>query len=112
MAWVTVARFSELDDRIGVCVEARGKKLALFRVAGRCFAIDDACPHRNAPLHEGEVEGLEVRCPWHASHFHLETGAFRNEPADRDVTAYQVRVSDGDVQVELPPAAQKQPPAG
>ena len=101
MAWITVARFSELVDGVGNCVETCGKKLAVFRVGERCFAIDDTCPHRAAPLHEGEVDGLEVTCPWHASRFHLETGAFRNEPADRGVKAYQVRVSNGDVQIDV-----------
>jgi nitrite reductase/ring-hydroxylating ferredoxin subunit len=101
MAFVTVARFSDLADGIGVCVEAGGKKLALFRVGDRCYAIDDICPHRDAPLHEGYVEGLEVECPWHASRFHLETGAHRHPPAKRGVTAYRVRVVADEVQVEI-----------
>jgi nitrite reductase/ring-hydroxylating ferredoxin subunit len=102
MAWITVARFSELDDGVGNCLEIAGKRLALFRVGDRCFAIDDTCPHRDAPLHEGNVIGLEVECPWHASRFNLETGAVRLEPAKRGVTAYQVRILDGDVQIDWP----------
>lgn len=101
MAFQTVARFSELLDGEGVCVEAGGKKLALFRMGDRCFAIDELCPHRDAPLHEGFCEGLEVQCPWHASRFSLETGAHRHPPAKKGVTAYPVRITDGDVQVDV-----------
>lgn len=101
MAFVTVGRFSDLVEGEGVCVEVGGTKLALFRVGDRCYAIDEVCPHRAAPLHEGFVEGLEVECPWHASRFHLETGAHRNPPAKCGVTAYKTQVVDGDVQVEV-----------
>ena len=101
MAFVTVARFSALVEGEGVCVEAGGKKLALFRVGDRCFAIDAICPHRDAPLHEGYVEGMEVECPWHASRFHLETGAHRHPPAKKGVTAYQVQIVGDDVQVDV-----------
>jgi nitrite reductase/ring-hydroxylating ferredoxin subunit len=91
MAFVTVARFSTLIEGEGICVEAGGKKLALFRI----------CPHRDAPLHEGFVEGLEVECPWHASRFHLETGAHRHPPAKRGVTSYKVQIVGDDVRVDV-----------
>ena len=101
MAFVTVARFSELIEGEGVCVDAGGVKMALFRIGDKCFAIDEICPHRDAPLHEGYVEGMEVECPWHASRFHLETGAHRNPPAKRGVTAYKVQVVGDEVQVDV-----------
>lgn len=101
MAFVTVAKFSGLHDGVGVCVEAGGKKLALFRVGDRCFAIDEICSHQNAPLHEGYVEGLEVECPWHASKFSLETGAHRHPPARKGVTSYKTQVVGDDVQVDV-----------
>jgi nitrite reductase/ring-hydroxylating ferredoxin subunit len=101
MPFVTVARFSELADGAGACVEAGGKKLALFRVGDRCYAVDEICPHRDAPLHEGCVEGLEVECPWHASRFNLETGAHRHPPAKRGVTAYKVQIVGDEVQVDV-----------
>jgi 3-phenylpropionate/trans-cinnamate dioxygenase ferredoxin component len=101
MAFVTVARLSDLTPGKGVCVQAGGKKLALFLVDGRCYAIDEFCPHRNAPLHEGTCVGAEVVCPWHASWFSLETGANRNPPAKKPVTAYKTQIVGEDVQVEV-----------
>jgi nitrite reductase/ring-hydroxylating ferredoxin subunit len=101
MAFVKVARLSELTPGQGVCVEANGKKLALFLVNDKCYAIDEFCPHRNAPLHEGECFGLDVVCPWHATTFNLETGEHRNPPAKKGVTAYQVQVVGDDVEVNV-----------
>ena len=101
MAFTTVARLADLVEGEGVCVEAGGKKLALFLIDGKCYAIDELCPHRNAPLHEGECFGLEVVCPWHATSFDLETGKHKNPPAKKDVRAYKTQVVDGVVQVEV-----------
>ena len=101
MAFVTVAQLGNLVEGQGVCVEANGKKLALFLVEGRCYAIDELCPHRNAPLHEGECYGLEVVCPWHATTFNLETGEHRNPPAKTGVRVYRTQISGDDVQVEV-----------
>ncbi len=40
--------------------------IALFRDAdGRLGAIEDACPHKGVALHKGQVEGENLRCPYH-----------------------------------------------
>jgi nitrite reductase/ring-hydroxylating ferredoxin subunit len=101
MAFVTVARLSDLAPGRGVCVETGGKKLALFLVDGKCFAIDEFCPHRQAPLHEGYCLGAEIQCPWHATRFDLATGEHRSPPAKRGVTSYKVQIVADDVQVEV-----------
>ena len=101
MAFVTVARLSELVPGQGESIEVNGKKLALFLVDGKCYAIDGICPHRDAPLHEGQCVGLEVVCPWHASSFSLETGAHRHPPAKKGVASYRVQVVGDDVQIDL-----------
>jgi 3-phenylpropionate/trans-cinnamate dioxygenase ferredoxin component len=101
MAFVTVARLSDLVPGRGICVDANGKKLALFLSDGKCYAIDEICPHRQAPLHEGYCAGVEVTCPWHATRFNLETGEHKSPPAKRGVTAYKVQVVGNDVQVDV-----------
>ena len=73
-AFVTVARTDELTPGQGKLVEVKQKRIALFNVSGRYYAIDDRCPHRGAPLSEGELEGAAVVCPWHGAIFDLATG--------------------------------------
>jgi nitrite reductase/ring-hydroxylating ferredoxin subunit len=34
------------------CVEVAGKKIALFKLDGSFYAIDDTCTHRNVSPHE------------------------------------------------------------
>ena len=101
MPIVTVAKFSALTPGKGQCVEAGGKKLALFVVDGKAYAIDDLCPHRNAPLHEGRCVGTEVICPFHGTHFDLATGAHRYPPCKSDVKAYKVQIVGDEVVVEV-----------
>jgi nitrite reductase/ring-hydroxylating ferredoxin subunit len=101
MAFVTVARLSELTVGEGICVGVNDKEIALFLVDGKCYAIDEICPHRQAPLHEGTCIGLEVVCPWHNSTFNLETGEHKNPPAKQGVKAYRVQIVGDEVQVDL-----------
>jgi nitrite reductase (NADH) small subunit/3-phenylpropionate/trans-cinnamate dioxygenase ferredoxin subunit len=102
MAFTKVATVGEVPPGKAKQMQIQGRILALFNVAGVFFAIDDTCPHRGAPLSEGEVHGTEVICPWHATSFDLITGAHLCPPARSDVKAYKVQLIGDDVQVDLP----------
>jgi NAD(P)H-dependent nitrite reductase small subunit len=102
MAWTKVANVQEMSPNKGKQVTVNGKPLALFQVEGTFYAIDDTCPHRGAPLWQGEVFGTEVECPFHAARFDLTTGAHLCPPAKADVKAYKVQVVGDEVQVDVP----------
>ena len=55
-------------------MEAGGRLLALFNVAGSFHALDNLCPHRGGPLGEGHLEEARVTCPWHGWQFDVHTG--------------------------------------
>lgn len=95
-----VATVSDLPPGGTKAVEAEGKEIALFNVDGALFAIDNLCPHAGGPLAEGAVQGEQVECPWHGACFNLKTGKSSSPLAD-DVSAYPVRVSGSDIEVEL-----------
>ena len=82
-------------------VEAAGKTIALFNVAGEYHAVDNACPHRGGPLGEGDLDGTAVVCPWHAWRWDVTTGANVNNPAIR-IPRFPVTVEAGEIYVELP----------
>lgn len=46
-------------------VKVCGQELVLFRTEHGVAALEDRCPHRGFPLHEGRVEGGRVVCPYH-----------------------------------------------
>jgi len=82
---------------------AGGHELALFRVDGRVYALDNACLHVGGPLAEGFVEDGVVTCPWHEWRYRLVDGA-RIGPGDLAVRTYEVRVERGEVWVTVEPA--------
>ena len=99
--FIKVASTTDLAPGEARCVEVAGKKIALFNLEGRFYAIDDTCTHRGGPLSEGEVSGEEVTCPWHGAVFNITTGAVLGAPAPRGVASYPVRVQGADVEVEV-----------
>lgn len=95
-----MARLDELPERAGWLVTVGDRELALFRLGGRVYALDNECPHRGAALAFGEVHGEELRCPLHAWPFHIPSGACPEFPGVA-VATYPVQVESGEVYVEL-----------
>jgi nitrite reductase (NADH) small subunit len=102
MALVNVATVQEIPPGKSKQAKVGGKTLAIFNVDGTFYAIDDTCPHRGAPLWEGELEGQYVTCPWHAATFDVACGAHLSPPARSDVACYKVQVVGDEVQVDVP----------
>jgi len=67
--WFVACRAAALR-RAPLAVTIQGVPLALFRGAGgRPAALEDRCPHRNAPLSEGRVRAGELECRYHGWRF-------------------------------------------
>jgi len=64
--FVKVAIMNEIAPGQARLVNIKGKEIALFNIEGTFFALENACTHEEGPLAEGEIEGHEVTCPWHA----------------------------------------------
>lgn len=99
--FVKVAKNSEIAEQSAKCVEVKGKRIALFKLAGEFYAVDDTCTHRGGPLSEGIVQGEEVECPWHGAHYNIKTGEVTSPPAPKGVTNYNVRVTAEDLEIQI-----------
>ena len=99
--FVKVAKTGDVALGSAKMVEAGGKKIAIFNVDGKYYAIDNTCTHRGGPLAEGALEGKEVTCPWHGAVFDVTTGEALGPPAPKPVSRYEVRVSGKDIEVEV-----------
>ena len=99
--FITVARADELPPGQGKLVEVNQKRIALFNVDGRYYALDDMCPHRGGPLSEGELEGATVVCPWHGAIFDLATGNVARPPAAAGVATYDVRLDGEEIAIAV-----------
>ena len=99
--FVKVLKTDEIVPGQGKLIEVGGKKVALFKVEGSFYAIDDTCTHRGGPLSEGVLEGKQVTCPFHGARFDVTTGEALGPPAPQGVACYNVRVEANDVEVEV-----------
>lgn len=99
--FVKVATTNEIEPGQPRLVDVQGKRIALFNVDGKFFALDNTCTHRGGPLGEGKMSGHEVTCPWHGATFDVRTGEVVRPPAQRAVARYDVRVTESDIEVEL-----------
>lgn len=76
-------RPEEIPEGRGRAFAVDGMDVAIFRRNGQLYALQNACPHAQASLAEGIVEGEEVICPEHGYRFCLQTGVCRTDPGLR-----------------------------
>ena len=89
--------------------------LAVCELEGVYHAFDEKCPHRGAPLTQGEIAGELIVCPLHHFKFNLKTGRcvmpkhlkLRRFPVSREGDQLSIDVKDAAV-----PAAVDTAPAG
>ncbi len=98
-SWTAVLADDELLEGKPKRVTVGTTNLLLYREAGRTHCIANRCSHRGGPLHKGKIEDGQVRCPWHLSVFRLEDGSIVRGPATAPQPAYEVRVSEGKIEV-------------
>jgi len=97
---VKVAETNELSPGQGKLVQVEGNDIALFNVNGTYHAMDAVCPHEDGPLHEGELDGDTIICPWHGYEFSVKTGECSVDPELR-ARIYVVKTEANDVFIEL-----------
>jgi nitrite reductase/ring-hydroxylating ferredoxin subunit len=98
-----VASKSDIKEGGLVGVELDGNKIVLAMVAGQVFAMDAVCSHRGGPLEEGDLNGHNLKCPWHYAVFDVRSGKVSDRTVwAKNQTSYPVRVEDnGDILVNV-----------
>jgi 3-phenylpropionate/trans-cinnamate dioxygenase ferredoxin component len=97
--WINVVKETAVADGEHVVVDVDGTDVAVFKIDGQFYAIEDICTHDGAELASGELDGDEIICPRHGARFCVKTGAVKAPPAYEDITCFPVRVEKGLVQV-------------
>ncbi|RZJ16868.1 MAG: nitrite reductase small subunit NirD [Haliea sp.] len=106
--WSAVCRLDDILPDTGVCALVKQRAIAVFRVAGApesLYAIDNYDPNSRANvLSRGLVGSLGgrvvVASPIFKQHFDLASGECIEAPHN-SVTAYPVRLADGQVLVAV-----------
>jgi 3-phenylpropionate/trans-cinnamate dioxygenase ferredoxin subunit len=84
-------------------------RVAVARVDGQLYAVQDLCTHDNAPLGDGGLDGFAIQCPRHGAKFDVRTGAVLRMPAVVAIQTFPVKEKDGKVSVALPASALTDP---
>ncbi len=99
--WVKVARATDLAEGHAAVVTAKGQRIALARVEGQVYAVQDLCTHDGGPLGEGEVIDHSIECPRHGAKFDVKTGAVVTLPAVIPVKTFPVKVAGEEILVQI-----------
>ena len=98
--WVKVAKVGDLAEGQAKVFEVEGQRVAICRVGGAYFAIQDLCTHDDGPLGEGELVGDLIECPRHGARFNVKSGQPVTLPAVVPVKTFPVKVTGNDIYVE------------
>jgi 3-phenylpropionate/trans-cinnamate dioxygenase ferredoxin subunit len=109
-----VAKMEELKSGTMKAVIAEGREILVARVGDKYYAVDNRCPHMKGDLSQGKLEGSVVTCPLHGSQFDISNGRVVRWlrgglmskigsalKMARTLAAYNVKVEDGRVLVEV-----------
>ncbi|MEE8110026.1 MAG: nitrite reductase (NAD(P)H) small subunit [bacterium] len=97
--FVRVGALEDFPEGQGRIVSAARKPIAVFKVDGRIYAVNNICPHMGGPIGAGQVEGAVVSCPYHNMRFELDTG-LSADAFGHSLQTYTVKVEGGDVWVD------------
>jgi 3-phenylpropionate/trans-cinnamate dioxygenase ferredoxin subunit len=100
-AFVRAASLDDVPPGTLLAVQLHGNHVCIANADGEIYAFKDNCSHRDFPLSEGALEGMEIECAWHGARFDITTGRALRLPAIKPVRTYEVRVEDGEIFVAL-----------
>ncbi|MEJ7786246.1 MAG: Rieske (2Fe-2S) protein [Solirubrobacteraceae bacterium] len=100
--WTAVLDASMLVENRPTAALAGELPLVIVQRNGTVHALADRCAHRGGPLHEGDLEGDCISCPWHGTRFRLDDGSVQRGPSAYPQPVYEARVHDGRIEVRAP----------
>ena len=97
--WIEVIDENALADGENIVIDVDGTDIAVFKIEGGFYAIEDVCSHDGAEIASGELDGYEIICPRHGARFCVKTGAVKSPPAYENIEVFPVRIENGKVHV-------------
>ena len=91
MPWHDVGAADEVTEDTPLPATVNGRAVGVYTLAGRYYALEDVCPHADALLSQGFVEGEEIECPLHGARFHIPSGKCTKEPGERDLACHEAK---------------------
>ena len=100
--WVQVCSAGELKREDVLRCDYNAHTYAVYRTAdGQYYATDGICTHGNTHLATGLVQGNMIECAKHNGRFDVRDGSPRRAPVCAALETYPVRVSEGNLHVNV-----------
>ena len=94
--YTKICKVSELKEGQGKRFLVKDIDVALFKVDGEVYALNNICPHQHTALiYDGYIEEDCVVCPAHGWMFNLRTG--KQPTGAKGLDSYPVKIIDGEV---------------
>lgn len=105
MNWQRVLDAGDLLEATPTAIQLHGRDICLVRLDREIHAFDNACPHRQWPLHLGHLKDGILTCRAHTWEWDVRTGELQRMRAPECLTMHEARERDGDVEIRLDPRA-------
>lgn len=108
-----IGRLADFPAHKVVPVDVAGRTIAVLRNEDKVYAFSNRCPHQGAPMsfartagtmlpsepdeYDFGLEGLIVKCPWHAYEFNVRTGESVCNIIRARLPVYQTEIRDDEV---------------
>jgi metal-sulfur cluster biosynthetic enzyme/nitrite reductase/ring-hydroxylating ferredoxin subunit len=99
--FIPAAKLSDLAATDRLLAEVDDRIVALLKVGGEVFCIDDVCTHDGGPLSDGKLENHTIACPRHGAKFDIRTGKALTMPATVDTAAHDVKIEGDTIFVRI-----------
>ena len=102
MPFKHLASLKDLQTRKLICAKSEGYRILIALADGDVYAVDDMCTHEDASLSKGSLHGDCIKCPLHGSRFRLASGEALDEPAEKALNTYEVKIEGDNILVAIP----------
>jgi nitrite reductase (NADH) small subunit len=101
MPFVKAAPAAAVPPDTVIETEINGTPYAILNCRGELRAFDGTCPHSGGPLGQGNIDGGNLICPWHAWEYDCLTGVNTFDDSCQ-LASFPVKVEDGEILIDVP----------
>ena len=95
-----VCKYSDLKENTGQRFLIDDVEVAVFKVKGEIYALNNICPHQHTPLiYDGFIEDMKVVCPAHGWEFNLIDG--KMPEGSKGLDSYEIKIIKDDIFVKV-----------
>jgi 3-phenylpropionate/trans-cinnamate dioxygenase ferredoxin component len=98
--FIRVASTSDIPEGKMRKVILGNQQVLVVNLKGKYYAIGNVCTHFGGSLDKGILDGNEVECPLHHSHFDVTTGQVKRGPATKAEPVYEIKAENGSILVK------------